>query len=99
VDATLVGLGMAHQFTATVSASEVREAKPAPDMYLEAARQLGMDPDLCVAVEDTRTGIRSAKSAGMYCVQVRAASTALPPLEEADAVIDTYAEFDVSLFE
>jgi len=99
VDATLTGLGMAGQFAATVSASEVKQAKPAPDMYLEAARRLGIDPTLCVAVEDTRTGIRSAKTAGMYAVQVRAASTALPPIEEADSVIETYADFDLSLFE
>lgn len=98
VDATLAGLGMSGQFGATVSASEVVEAKPAPDLYLKAAEGLGVDPTLCVAIEDTRTGVRSAKAAGMYAVQVRAASTALPPIDEADSVIDTYGEFDLSLF-
>jgi HAD superfamily hydrolase (TIGR01509 family) len=97
VDATLDGLRMAGQFAATVSATEVPKAKPAPDMYLEAARALGVEPARCVAVEDTPTGVRSAKAAGMYTVQVRAASTALPPIAEADAVIDNYAEFDLSL--
>jgi HAD superfamily hydrolase (TIGR01509 family) len=97
VDATLAGLGMAGCFKSTVSASEVTRAKPAPDMYLAAAKGIGVAPERCIAVEDTRTGVLSARSAGMYVVQVRAASTALPPIEEADAVINDYAEFDLSL--
>jgi HAD superfamily hydrolase (TIGR01509 family) len=94
VDATLAGIGLASEFDATVSASEVKHAKPAPDMYLTAAEKLGVPAAECIAVEDTGTGVASARAAGMYVVQVRAASTALPPIEEADAVIESYAEFD-----
>ncbi len=94
VDATLAGIGLASEFDATVSASEVEHAKPAPDLYLQAAEKLGVPAAECVAVEDTRTGVASARAAGMYVVQVRAASTALPPIDEADAVIESYAEFD-----
>ncbi|HUF52554.1 MAG TPA: HAD family phosphatase [Dehalococcoidia bacterium] len=97
VDATLTGIGLADAFEATVSASEVRHAKPAPDMYLLAADKLDVPAEQCVAVEDTRAGVRSAKSAGMYVIQVRAASTARPPIDEADAVIESYAEFDFAL--
>jgi HAD superfamily hydrolase (TIGR01509 family) len=97
VDATLKGISLDGAFDATVSASEVEHAKPAPDMYLLAADRLGVPAAECVAVEDTRTGVRSAKAAGMYAVQVRAASTALPPIAEADAVIESYEEFDFSL--
>jgi len=60
----------------------------------QAAEKLGVPPDECIAVEDTLTGVTSARAAGMYVVQVRAAATALPPIEEADAVIESYAEFD-----
>jgi HAD superfamily hydrolase (TIGR01509 family) len=94
VDATLAGIGLAGEFDITVSASEVERAKPAPDMYLRAAEELGVPAAECIAVEDTRTGVASARAAGMYVVQVRAASTALPPIKEADAVIESYAEFD-----
>ena len=94
VDATLAGIGLAGEFDTTVSASEVKRAKPAPDMYLAAAEKLGVPATECIAVEDTRTGVASARAAGMYVVQLRAASTALPPIEEADAVIESYAEFD-----
>ncbi|MCH7810992.1 MAG: HAD family phosphatase [Chloroflexi bacterium] len=97
VDATLAGIGLSGEFDTTVSASEVERAKPAPDMYLKAAEKLGVPAAECIAVEDTRTGVASARAAGMYVVQLRAASTALPPIEEADAVIESYAEFDFAL--
>jgi len=99
VDATIRGLGLDGAFDATVSASEVERAKPAPDLYLLAARRLGVPPAECLAVEDTATGIASAKAAGMFAVQVRAASTALPPLAEADLVIDSYSQFDLNLLD
>ncbi len=99
VDATLRGLGLEHSFVTTVSASEVEHAKPAPDLYLLAAEHLGVPPERCLAVEDTLTGITSAKAAGMFTIQVRAASTALPPLPQADLVIDGYSQFDLSLLD
>ena len=64
----IVGLlelaGLADCFRATVSSEEVERGKPAPDVYLEAARRLGAEPGRCAAVEDSHAGIRSAKSAG-----------------------------------
>jgi HAD superfamily hydrolase (TIGR01509 family) len=97
VDATLRGLGLEDAFDTTVSASDVASAKPAPDLYLTAAARLGVAPERCLAVEDTLAGVRSAKAAGMFAVQLRAASTALPPLDEADIVLDSPADFDFSL--
>lgn len=99
VDATIRGLGLDDAFDATVSASEVERAKPAPDLYVLAARRLGVPPAGCLAVEDTATGIAAAKAAGMFAVQVRAASTALPPLPQADMVIDDYSQFDLTLLD
>jgi HAD superfamily hydrolase (TIGR01509 family) len=97
VDATLRGLDLEDEFDATVSASEVENSKPAPDLYLAAAKALEVDPAACIAFEDTRAGIAAAKAAGMFAVQVRASSTALPPIDRADAVIDRYSEFDLAL--
>ena len=97
VDATLRGLGLQDAFDTTVSASDVASAKPAPDLYLTAAARLGVAPERCLAVEDTLAGVRSAKAAGMFAVQLRAASTALPPLDEADLVLDDLSQFDVSV--
>ena len=55
---------------ATVSSEEVEHGKPAPDVYLEAARRLGVDPAACAAVEDSRNGIRSARAAGMRVIAI-----------------------------
>lgn len=99
VDATLEGIGLASEFEATASASEVTHAKPAPDLYALAAERLGVPTSECLAVEDTRAGIASAKAAGMFAVQVRAASTALPPIPDADLVIEDYSQFDLSLLD
>ncbi len=99
VDTTLGGLGLNGAFAATVTASEVEHSKPAPDLYLTAAKQLGVPPTACLAFEDTPSGIASAQRAGMFAVQVRASSTALPPFPEADMVIEDYSQFDMSLLE
>ena len=75
----------------------VERSKPAPDLYLKAAELLGVTPEHCIAVEDTPAGIASAKAAGMYAVQSRAASSAFPSIEEADLVIDTLTEFPITM--
>src|SRR3989454_11516376 len=99
VDTTLDGLGLNGAFATTVTASEVEQSKPAPDLYVTAAERLGVPPGECLAFEDTPSGIASAKAAGMFAVQVRASSTALPPLPAADMVIETYSQFDMSLLQ
>jgi HAD superfamily hydrolase (TIGR01509 family) len=80
-------------FRATVSSEEVERGKPAPDVYLEAARRLGLDPARCAAVEDSHAGIRSAKSAGMRVIAIPNAS--YPPDDEALELADvTLASLD-----
>ena len=60
IDLVLDLMGVADDFRATLSSEEVERGKPAPDVYLEAARCLGVDPQACAAVEDSTNGIRSA---------------------------------------
>ena len=64
IDTALDVSGLAPYFIATVSSEEVAHGKPAPDVYLEAARRLRVPAARCAAVEDSHGGIRSAKSAG-----------------------------------
>ena len=97
IEALLTGLRLNDGFDALVSATMVAHPKPAPDIYLEAARRLGTPPERCIAIEDTPTGLRSAKGAGMLTVQVRASSTAWPPQPEADVALETLREFDLSM--
>ena len=86
IDAVLELSGLQALFRATVSSEEVARGKPAPDVYLEAARRLGIAPDRCVAVEDSHGGIRSAKAAGMRVVAIP--NPTYPPDDEALALAD-----------
>ncbi|HXG36140.1 MAG TPA: HAD family phosphatase, partial [Dehalococcoidia bacterium] len=97
VEAILRGLSLENAVSTTVAGNEVDNAKPAPDIYLEAAARLGVHPRDCLAIEDTPSGIAAAKAAGMFAVQVRSASTAFPPLPEADLVLSSLCKFDLSL--
>jgi HAD superfamily hydrolase (TIGR01509 family) len=93
IDLALDLLGVKHLFAATVSSEEVGRGKPAPDVYLEAARRLGVDPAQTTAVEDSRNGILAAKTAGMRVVAIP--NSHFPPdepaLAEADVVLDSLA--------
>jgi HAD superfamily hydrolase (TIGR01509 family) len=70
IDLVLELAGFADAFRVTVSSEEVERGKPAPDVYLAAARALGVDPGRCVAIEDSSNGLRSAVAAGMAVVAV-----------------------------
>jgi HAD superfamily hydrolase (TIGR01509 family) len=86
--------GLGDRFAATVSSEEVAHGKPAPDVYLEVALRLGVEPAACAAVEDSANGIRSAAAAGMTVVAVpnREFPPAAAALALADDVLDSLAE-------
>jgi HAD superfamily hydrolase (TIGR01509 family) len=94
IDAVLREAQLADCFAATVSSEEVARGKPAPDVYLEAARRLGADATRCAAIEDSHGGIRSAKAAGMRVVAIP--NPSYPPDEEslaqADVVLRSLSE-------
>ena len=70
IEAVLDGSGLRLAFAAAVSSEEVARGKPAPDVYLEAARRLGVFPASCAAVEDSSNGLRSAAAAGLAVIAV-----------------------------
>ena len=70
IDEVLDRAGIASLLQVTVSAGEVAAPKPAPDVYLEAARRLGADPARCLAFEDSPTGIHAARAAGMRVIAI-----------------------------
>ena len=93
IDAVLEAGAISQLFHATVSSEEVARGKPAPDVYLEAARRLAAVPGDCVAIEDSHSGIRSAKAAGMACIAIpNAHYSPGDAVGEADAVLDSIAE-------
>ncbi|WP_374575824.1 HAD family hydrolase [Phenylobacterium sp.] len=70
VDSHLRASGVIPRFHAIVAKGDYARGKPAPDPYLLAAERLGVDPVLCLALEDSHNGVRSASSAGMMTVMV-----------------------------
>jgi HAD superfamily hydrolase (TIGR01509 family) len=81
IDLALELLGVKHLFKATVSSEEVARGKPAPDVYLEAARRLGVEPTHAAAIEDSENGIRAAKAAGIRVIAIP--NPHFPPAEDA----------------
>jgi HAD superfamily hydrolase (TIGR01509 family) len=81
IDLFLELTGTGQLFRATVSSEEVARGKPAPDVYLEAARRLGVSPATCAAIEDSENGIRSAAAAGMRVIAIP--NHVFPPSDEA----------------
>jgi HAD superfamily hydrolase (TIGR01509 family) len=86
IDLALAESGLERYFAATVSSEEVAAGKPAPDVYLEAARRLAIEPTRCAAVEDSHNGIGSANAAGMRVVAIP--NPHFPPAPEALALAD-----------
>jgi beta-phosphoglucomutase-like phosphatase (HAD superfamily) len=87
-------MGVADLFRATISSEEVERGKPAPDVYLEAARRLEARPEDVVAIEDSANGIRSVKAAGMSVIAIP--NPHFPPpdevLAEAELVLESLEE-------
>ena len=101
IDTALALSGLDRWFTATVSSEEVARGKPAPDVYLEAASRLGLAADRCAAVEDSHSGIRSAKASGMRVIAIP--NPSFPPDPEAlalaDLVLESISDLDVDAVE
>jgi HAD superfamily hydrolase (TIGR01509 family) len=97
IDAVLAAAGLSSFFEATVSSEEVPRGKPAPDVFLEAARRLGVAPERVAAIEDSANGVRAAHAAGMRTIAIP--NRRYPPptdaLELADLVLESLDELTV----
>lgn len=85
-------------FGAVVSADDIPVPKPSPEIYLEAARRIGVDPALCAAIEDTDVGVRAAKNAGMFAIAFPTATTASMNFDPADAMAGSATQIRQILF-
>lgn len=98
IQAALEAAGLASLFTTIVSSDDVAEGKPAPDVFLEAARRLGAQPASCLVIEDSRNGVLAGRAAGMRVVLVPNESAPPGPgvAEIADAVLERLADLPVA---
>jgi HAD superfamily hydrolase (TIGR01509 family) len=96
IEQVLAGARLTHHFRFIVAVGDTPNSKPAPDPYRRAAELHGLPPSACVAIEDSRWGIQSAKAAGMKCVGITNTYPA-SELSSADAVIGSLTEFTEEL--
>jgi HAD superfamily hydrolase (TIGR01509 family) len=94
IDAVLALAHIDHLFEVSVSSEEVARGKPAPDVYLEVARRMGLAPSTCAVIEDSANGIRSGLAAGMTVVAIPNPHFAPPAelLKVTSVVLATIAE-------
>jgi beta-phosphoglucomutase-like phosphatase (HAD superfamily) len=91
----LIRIGVYDKFDAIVSGKEVVYNKPAPDIYLLAAKRLRVNSQSCLVLEDSTAGIKAAKSAGMYCVAHKRHHNRYLELSGADLVVESFSELDL----
>jgi len=87
-------LGVANCFQAIVTGHDVTEGKPNPQVFLEAAKRLGAEPENCIVIEDAVAGVTAAKRAGMHCVAVTS-TRSRESLKQADLIIKTLEEISI----
>ncbi|WP_268238240.1 HAD family hydrolase [Paenibacillus aceti] len=95
IEAVLTRFEMLGIFDCIVSGEEVPRGKPAPDVYLEAAKQLGVDSHSCVVLEDARHGVAAAKAAGMKCIGYMNPNSGEQDLSQADWIIRDMKEISL----
>lgn len=89
IEAVLGGLGIRQHFAAVVSGQFVPRGKPYPDMFLEAAKKLAVNPKNCVVLEDAQTGVEAGKAAGAIVIAVPNEFTADQDVSKADLVVSS----------
>lgn len=91
-DRDLASLGWERYFEAVVTSDDVTRHKPAPDVFLEAAKRMNASPSGCIAFEDGLRGVQSAHTAGMRIVFVRDERFGITPPPEADLVVANFSD-------
>ncbi len=96
IEAVVGALQARALFGALVSGLDVPRGKPAPDIFLETARRLGVPPARCLVVEDSRNGMLAAKAAGMACAAVPCAVSRHQSFTEADWLLSSLTELETA---
>jgi beta-phosphoglucomutase len=90
IDIVLEKTGLHSMFNVVVSSRMVGKSKPAPDIFLLAAGELGVSPGKCIVIEDSTNGITAAKKAGMYCIAYNGPGSEHQNQSQADLIIRDY---------
>ena len=99
VDMVLSALKIKHHFSAVVTSYAVAQGKPAPDVFLKCAEEMGVDPKDCVVIEDGISGMIASRSANMKSIGLLRDTTEDPSLYPATCVVHDLSEITVKLIE
>ena len=99
IEAVLRMGGLDDRFDVVLTGEDEEHGKPAPDVYLSAARALGVPAERCLAIEDSINGVRAAKAAGMVAIAVPPPETRGGDIGGADLILDSLADLDDRVWE
>lgn len=98
IEAVVTKLAIKNQFQELVSGEEVPQGKPQPDVYLETAKRLGIEPKDCLVIEDSKNGTIAAKTAGMTCIGFKNLNSGDQDLSRADIIVPALTAIDLNKF-
>ncbi len=93
IELVLKEFELAKYFKTIISADDVRHSKPHPEPYLITCKQLQLKPEECIVIEDSQSGVTSAKAAGCYCIGITTTHSK-EDLHNSDLVINYFAELN-----
>ena len=97
VNLKLSVIGLTDAFPVKLGGDDIENGKPAPDIYIKAARLIGLEASECIAIEDSPIGLAAASSSGAYTICTLTDSTRHLDLSDADVIIENLEEFDYDL--
>lgn len=96
IDVVVSKFNLQDYFKYIVSGEEVVHGKPAPDVYIETAKKLGLLTEECTVIEDSRNGVLAAKAAGMKCIGFQNINSGNQDLSKADIIVKSITEIKIS---
>lgn len=97
IDIKLKAIGLANVFDSVMGGDDVVNGKPDPEVYVKSAEKLGINPEWCIAIEDSPVGIKSAVQSGAFTIAVRSDSTIGMDVSRAHIILETLEYFEYSL--
>ncbi len=94
IEYVMSSLHIRDYFTGYISGTQLEHPKPAPDIFLAAAKQLGLRPDECIVIEDSTNGVKAALAAGMTCIGLVNPNSGKQELGKASYLIEGFDEID-----
>ena len=96
INVILSKLGIIDEFDIIVSSEEVFKGKPEPEIFIEAAKRLNIDPGKCIVIEDSTNGVKAAVKAGMKCIGFSNKNSGDQDLTLANAIVENFTNIDIN---